>query len=215
MATKKIEVDLDGAKKVVEVPEPLKRKCKITQVLPVGVLQLLASAPHNETVRNVLLAHLKQSVPEELKTYTDIQDWIEFNIDPPNVLIAKIKTAPGRADELVQVLVVADEREHGSCCYHRDLTGRGTVGISREDILEAAAESDEWEEFVNNIRGRWNDSDVRDRINLEPLASSTSYDSHESDESDGIEVIIQEEGENALKQMLQTLDPEGYARLFE
>ena len=210
---KKPVAEPDGSVKTVEVPEPIKRKCELKQVLPAGVIQLLASAPHNETVRNVLLAHLKVPVPEELKSYKDIQDWIEFNIEPPSAPLVKGSPPPGRTADLVEVLVDAIEIELGSCNYSRDVSGRGNVGVSREDILDAAINADDEDEFFRLVREGMDDA-VRDRIEMEP-DDEFRYRDYEVSDSADFSVEIRQTGQEALKLALRDIDPEAYERLFE
>lgn len=191
----------------------MKRKCELKQVLPVGVIALLASAPHNETVRNVLLAHLKVPVPEELKSYKDIQDWIEFNIEPPKVPLPTLRF-PTRRGEEVQVMIIATDREHGSCSYHEDVSGRGNMPISREDILDAAGASEDSQEFFNRVQQQMLDDGVRNNVEMEAVDGSQTYTDHSCDDSDGIEVEIQPEGKTVLKDILRQLDPDRYDELF-
>jgi hypothetical protein len=213
MATKKAAVKTDDPPKELEGPEPLKRKCEIAQMLPVGVLQLLASAPHNETVRHVLLAHLKRSVPEELKTYKDIQDWIEFNFDPPSVPIGKQKAVPGQ--NVIEVLVVAHVEETGSCSYHERQQGRGNMRIRLELLTDIASEADDVDEFWEEIRTEFYDQGVRDYISLETVEGSQNHSDYEpSGDDDSPEIEITRDGYEAIKQALRTFNPAEYDRLF-
>jgi hypothetical protein len=215
-AKKKVAIAMDGAIKVVEVPEPLKRKCELKDVLPQGVIQLLASAPHNETVRNVLLAHLKVPVPEELKSYKDIQDWIEFNIEPPKALAAKGGVPiPASRAEVVAVAIALDDREHGTCSYSRDMWGRGTVNVTQHDIVTAAAESDDSDEFWGRVRDVIYEEGPTDHIEIEPVPNSASLSDCDVHDSDGLTVEIQTAGYQSVKDFLARVNPEAYERLFE
>jgi hypothetical protein len=186
-------------------PEPLKRKCEIAQVLPASVIQLVVAAPHNETVRSVLLAHLKQSVPEELKTFNDIKDWIEFNIEVP-----KAPTPP--KNEAIQVLISASELERGTCRYERTLKGEGMQGIRRLLILEIAEESDGAEDFFERTREAFRDYGLE--ISMDEDGDGTDYSSYEHDGGDGADIEIKPEGVQALKDALAAIDPEEYERIF-
>lgn len=214
MPKKEVKIEMDGATVTVEVPEPLKRKCKIEDVLPASVLQLVKSAPQNETIRNVLLAHLKIPVPPELKTFNDIKDWVEFNIDPPkSAWDQECERIEANNRNRIMVHIQANDREHGSCNYSEDLRGDGSVPLEPDEILEAAEEASNLDEFWRNIRNAIMENDPRDHVFMDPVEGSQNYTDHESSDHDGIEVVIQPEGYRVLRQALRNISPDNASRL--
>lgn len=213
---KKVDISMDGATKSVEVAEPPKKKCELRDVLPPKVIPLVKAAPNNETIRNLLLAHLKVPVPASEDTFEKVQHWIEFNIEPPKLNEVKLwPSRPARPEDNVQVLVSATDRERGTCSYAIDVAGRGNIPIRRAHLIDAAANADDEDEFLVNVREIMDENGPQNYISMVEDDETLSVDSKDCHESDGIELEIQPDGIAALKNALRTADPEQYERLFE
>jgi len=229
MATKKVEVELDGAKKTVEVKSPPKKKCNITDFLPRSVIDLVKSAPNNETIRNLLLAHLKVPVPREEDTFEKVKNWIEYNCEippkPKSSWELEMERQQAEQERLnaaaaerrrtqVMVEVVASEREHGRCSYHNTREGRGQMGVCREALIEAASEASDSDEFFDLIASKIDEDSPSDYLTMRDVEGTAEYDDHEFDETTDSEITIQDAGKTALKDALRTADPALFAELF-
>lgn len=213
---------MDGAKATVEVKAPPKKLCSIKDVLPPSVIPLVAAAPNNDTIRNLLLAHLKVPVPKEEDTYEKVVKWIEFNVakPPPPKSDVEIMLERQQRDEerrnanRVMIHVRASEREHGRCNYHHDRAGRGDMPIDRNRIVDAAAEADNADDFFDRIREYLDEANPGNYINMEETGEGDAYDDHESDDTTDQEITIQDAGKQVLKDTLRAADPELYRSLF-
>ncbi len=211
------------ATKPVEVKEPLKKKCNVREVLPASVIPLVQAAPNNETIRNLLLAHLKVPVPVEEDTYAKIVKWIEFNVSPsprPKNAIDEMMERQRideerRAATRVMVFVSASEREHGRCDYHRDIKGRGDMPIDRAQIVRDASEAENANDFFERIECTLGEAGPENYFNMEPTDRGNDlYDEHEVDDTTDSAISIQESGKQALRDALRSADPELYQSLF-
>jgi hypothetical protein len=184
------------------------------------VATLLMTAPQNDTIRAVVLAHLKQPIPIELRTYQEIRDWIENTIEPkgtkkPKVVGANVEVGPTAANAANRVLVRirGTQRAFGTCTYHEDLEGNGDYRISREDLRSLATDAEDADDFWANLRDSMNDWD--EHIDATTVENSIAYDNHEHDRTEDSDVEIANDGERAVMDALREIDPEEYSRLFE
>lgn len=186
------------------------KKCLIEQMLPVSVIELIRTAPHNDTVRSVLLAHLKQPVPETCKTFETIKDWIESTFEPPVVSRPAVKKST-----MVDIHCQVQEDELGTCTYRVTKCGEGTIPISEARLLEIATESDDDNEFENAVREELM-NDWSSYIDTEAERDSDyHYSDREMNDSDNFEFDFTNDGLSALRDRLASLNPEEYERLYE
>lgn len=161
-------------------PEPKPKTCEIGQVLPISVIQLLAGAPHNDTVRAVILAHLKQPIPAEHKTFEAVKEWIEttivFNKPKPRSAVP--------ADTRVNIPITGSAREHGRCAYHRDVAGRGIYAMGLRRFLDALNDSEDMETLMDTLNERIGE-DWEDFVGMNQQGED-EHDDHEQDDEDGL-----------------------------
>lgn len=219
------DLPFDGKKESTTVdpqPEPPKKKCNVRDVLPASVIPLVQAAPNNETIRNLLLAHVMVPVPVEEDTYDKIVKWIEFNVSPPPPRKSDVESAlerqqieeQRRAATQVRVSVRASEREHGRCDYHRDIKGEGEMPLDPAIMVREAAESENADDFFERIQSRLFEIGAGNYLNMETTDDGDDYDNYESEEATDEEVVIQAPGKQALREALRSADPELYRSLF-
>ncbi len=222
MATKKVEVAMDGAKATVEVKSPPKKKCSIKDVLPASVIPLVQAAPNNDTIRALLLAHLKVMVPKEEDTFEKVQNWIEFNVEksakPKSAIDTmfdrQIREAEEREARMVQVHVTASEREHGRCEYHHNLRGTGEMPIDRAVIEQAADRSTNPDDFFERVETVLSDTGPGNYLTMNVDREGANYDDHETEDTTEVEATISDAGRRTIKEVLRSANPELYERLF-
>lgn len=227
--TKKIEVAMDGAKATVEVKAPPKKLCSLKDVLPESVIPLVKAAPNNETIRNLLLAHVKVSVPKEEDTFEKVKHWIEFNVNPPPRPKTALELAleqqerdmqrdaereAERRRTQVMLQVSASEREHGRCSYHQDVKGEGQMPIDRARILRIAAGADNEDDFFDSIEQHLDEEGPGNHVSMSAVEESISHDDYETDESTDSNVTLSNAAKTALKEALRTANPELYDSIF-
>lgn len=159
--------------KTEAVAAPVK-KCRITDVLPESVRQLLATAPQNETIRAVILAHLKVPIPPDKLTYEDIKSWIEETIDPAT-LFAKKPGQGGSSRPRVDIPIRGSATEHGTCQYHVVVRGEGTFPIDNDRFMEIVEDADDFDHLMELIETEIRESAWPDGVNLD------NYDDHDHD----------------------------------
>ena len=64
---------------------PEGKTCLIKNVLPMMVIRMLEMQPENPTFRALALSHLAIPIPNNKKTWAEVKDWIETNIDQDKV----------------------------------------------------------------------------------------------------------------------------------
>lgn len=187
------------------------KKCEITQVLPASVLQLVKAAPTNETVRSVLLAHLRVEVPTEHKTYESIKEWIENNVCLPKSPTPS--TAAPRARPQTALEVTVTDTEFGNCRYCLNRSGRGDIPMDNALLLEAAQECDSMTEFIRRIEDELYEN-YSDNIYMEQDGNE-STEGHSVTDSDNKEVNLTDSGKEVLKNLVRSLDTDTYQRLLD
>lgn len=228
---KKVEIEMDGVKKTVEVKTPKKKLCSINDVLPASVIALVKANPNNDTIRNLLLAHTKVTVPASEDDFDKIKKWIEWNVERPpkpkstwELEMERQQAEIARQEEertrqranQVAIAVTATDREHGRCSYHNDRRGEGEMRLTREELATIAANSQDPEQFFQHIEDALEENDPGDYLTMRDLGE-VDYDEHESDDErdyESVTVTLQDAGKAALKEALRTLSPETFRRLF-
>lgn len=225
---KTVEIEMDGVNKTVEVKTPRKKKCNITDVLPATIIALVKANPRNDTMRNMMLAHLKVSVPVEADTFEAVQEWIEYNIDKPprpksswelkmerqqaEIARHQEEEARRRANQ-VMLQVTASEREHGRCSYHQDQGGSGEMPIDRAMIVRLASEADSGSDFFDRVEEILDETGPGNYLSMN-VEGTPDYDDFEPDETTDSSVTLQDAGKTALKEALRNADPELFSSLF-
>jgi hypothetical protein len=144
-----------------------KTKCKIAQVLPAGTLALIEQQPENEVNRALVLQKMKIPIPDELKTYSEIKDWIEATFDPGPDIDPDATAFP-------DITVTQELDESGTCNFERHLTLNYPYGVGNRDMerwLQQTLEDNPDAKYPDIIR------DVKENI----LSSYTSDDFQSSD----------------------------------
>lgn len=165
------------------------RKCEAGSVLPAHVLDMLRLAPDNPQFRTMVNAIVLQPVPDEAKTYEQIIDWVEFNIDPATIkhraaASATPTAAPLRAAQpSMEVPVTYSYMEYGRCNYKVSRSGQDRYMLELADIRAAAENADGWQEFVDDCIARVREDAEEDPPDTDARDDYEHYD-YESSESD-------------------------------
>ena len=210
------------ASTTVDTPQPPKKTCQIKDVLPAGVIPLIAANPRNDTIRNLMLAHLKQPVPVECDTFDKVKEWIEHNVafeKPEDPLERQYRLAQEaeerRIRNSIQVAVYISGSETGRCNYNRDVAGQGNVPLLREKIIEIAAEAGEPVDFFRGILELIEEIGPTNYVSYDIVEDTEHFSEYDIDyDGFGLEAEISEAGKEALKAALRAADQELYRSLF-
>jgi hypothetical protein len=199
--------------------------CTINRVLPSGVIALIRQHPENEVFRTIVLTHTKIPIPDECKTYEQIKDWIESNIDPTAQRAQTGALINLEEDELVMeplevhqvgIEVSASQRVSGSARFRGREIGRGVLNVSLDEIIAQAENAHNWEgllELVEEIIE--DDNNIRDTLELELDEANAEYDRHESEDTEDYdwEVINRQDNIRRLREAILRHAPEVAAQL--
>lgn len=189
-----VSIEMDGATKEVEVKKPKKKAvevevvkkpqtCKIEQALPVSVIQLVVAAPHNDTVRAVILAHLKIPVPDECKTYPDIKEWIETTIVRETPKKKGAPPTPPVDEGFAEIPISGSDVEHGRCSYSIHRSGRGPYKLSVVRFRRLVEEAEDMDDLITSLSERIND-DWDQHITLSQNDGGYDHNDYEADDDD-------------------------------
>lgn len=187
------------------------KKCRITDVLPESVRQLLATAPQNETIRAVILAHLKTPIPPDKLTYEGIKSWIEETIDPAT-LFAKKPGQGGGSRPTVGIPIRGSAVEHGTCRYHVVVRGDGTFPIDNERFMEIVEDSDDFDHLMELIETEIAESSWTSEVPLESY-DDYDHDGYAMDETTDEEFELKSTARDVVAQHLISLNRDEAERL--
>jgi hypothetical protein len=184
------------------------KKCHIAQVLSPKDINLLKTAPENDTVRTVIHAKLKQAIPDDKKTYEDIEGWIETTFEAP-----KLPEAP-KAAEKIEIGITAWDTENGRCLYSIRREGRGLVPILVTRLLELAEEADHMDELMANLEEEIGEM-YYNYVSLECDYDEAEHTEHESNDNDDStwDYISITARNDAIRNALARVAPEELRRL--
>ena len=164
------------------------KTCLIEDVLSPSVIAMAKQAPTNEVVRSHVLASIKKPLPDTVKTFDEIKDWIEFNIVKPN-RPSLFGDPPGR----VTATVRRTHTEVGNCRYYdRRSSGECEYTLNDSDIEAAAAEAEDLESFFQEVLSLIRATAAEDP----PETDSTGnidYSDHESTEDTEVAYTVYHE----------------------
>lgn len=208
----------------VPTPEPstvvdTPKGCKIEDVLPLSVIELLKTAPHNDTVRAVILAHLKQPIPVDKLTYESIREWIEATIPAPvRHRWNPVPAAPGQPETpgnmILRFDIKGDDEERGRASYTVVRRGRGYRDLNTVDFMRMVSDSDNITELMNQL-DEWISDD------WESYVEFTDYGEYQYDDHEGNDWVDAEwdyaitDVREFVKSQVLRLSPEEYRRLMD
>lgn len=169
---------------VVKPPEEKKKQtCRIGQVLPASVIELLKAAPQNDTIRAVILAHLRVPIPDDALTFEQIRTWIEHTIKSPQFLteqgipvgIPGVDSVPPAP--MVMIPIKGTEDEMGSCRYCVTTRGQGNYQIGLDAFRQMVEESDDLDELQERVSDEVGE-DWYEYISLE-IPSNATFETYD------------------------------------
>lgn len=107
-------------------PKPVK-KCDIKDMLPASVAQMIKEFPTNETVRSVVLMHLKHPIPKEHQAFEQIREWIETTF-------TKEKAPP--VENFVDIVINGSEVVSGRCRFSGRRSGDAVVRFTEAELRD-------------------------------------------------------------------------------
>lgn len=198
------EERLDRLKAEAAAESPPPRKCVIEQMLPASVIELVKAAPTNDTVRSVLLAHLKQPIPDGARDYAAIKAWIETNLEPP----AKPATPPRpQPRAVINIPISGSETEIGTCRYTAHLSGSGDFPLREDALLEMAEDAGDFSDLVDRVRDHISDEGVTGYLAMEPDDDSYEYENHEAQDARDFDWEYAARLEPIIRQAMERLNP--------
>lgn len=187
------------------------KKCNITEVLPASVIQLIRVAPVSTTTRALVMAQIKQPIPDGIQSYEAIKDWIEHHIAAPVKLKPGMPKAPP-ANNRINVPIIGRQDSRGTCNYVEHQKGDGNYELMKEELVDMASDSEDSDQFLDRVR----ESMAEDWDDCIPpvVQQGREYENHEQDHIENSEVEIKSEGYEVIKAALREHIPEEYDRLF-
>ncbi len=197
-----------------QAPEETRVKlCAVECALSQETITLLSSAPELPYNRALAQAQLRQKLPDELKDWPAIKDWIEHNIDlqrPVAVPTLQSSPIPVTDPGALTVSVTLRDTEHGTARYSVARRGSGEVEIHAEDIrnmLRASVDHGEnmdgLMEAIDNFCWEQVQEDMPD---MEWAASPTYY-REDPPETDNLSTRLDEPTRMLVLRWLQQHEP--------
>lgn len=193
-------------------PEPLPdgKKCLIANMVPAHTLKLLKKAPQNEAIRALVMARIKRAIPDEVKKFDDIVEWIEGNIDQAALSLEPIKKSGPAPDFYCDVRY--SYREYGRCNYSQRMRNRVDYSMSSNMILEAIGGAANFEGAVRAVS-----SNLQSQCNEDPPEDCESYNqdhfNYETEGEEQHEANPQNVGPRLAEYLYEHMNGE-YQRLF-
>ncbi len=152
-------LDQEEAARIAALPY---RKCEIGQALPATLIAGMKLAPANPTYRGLILRETGVMPPDTLKTFEELKDWIEWNVEP-----GKFKAEPPSPPPTWQAPVAVarpglrfeleySETEIGSCRYTVRRSGLGDYMFDRDDVLRVVEDSSDLDEVMTGLNDEMN-----------------------------------------------------------
>lgn len=202
-----------------EEPLPEGKKCHIRTVLGAAMVESLRVAPEHAGLRAQVLAKIKVPLPDEAKTFEQIKDWIETNIDPNAIPKPPAPPTPARP---VSNLIIVDVDCHasGTCRFDGRMSGQGQYALDEESVLEIAHDCVDEEEGFNRVISRvinWLREEVLENMpdmHINNETDNLRLDRAEMTEEDDVTSEFDRDVlRTIVTQMLDRLEPETLARL--
>lgn len=139
------------------------KSCNFSRALP-ELAAMLKTSPLNPTYRAILSARTGRPVPEELKTWEEVEDWASYNYHAPSSLMTleQLEATPppppnGRPP--VFFAMVASAVEFGTCNYNVGVFNNETFQISADRMMELVENSDDIEGLLDSVLQEYGESD--------------------------------------------------------
>ena len=163
-----------------KLAEPNK-KSEITQVLPSSLIEALQSAPLNEVIRTQVHARTLVPIPEDRKTFEEIKQWIEINVEPSKV---PLKSKPQRHDVAIEVGMYYSEMERGQVDYswRRDATTSAQITVA--EMQEFVTASSNLGNVLSYVRDSATDDVHEMELETERDEDGPNYDEYEASDYD-------------------------------
>lgn len=207
-------------------PLPDGKKSLITDFFKPALLDLIQASPDNPIMRAQIMQRIKVGIPNEIKGYEGVKDWIEANVEclvrrkdaklspelveePP---LMQHVAHPRRVDPNAPtfVLTVKEvEVRRGTCRYSCIARARVEVSMTMENIRDLRAD-DTFEGLLDELMRC---DEVSDSVsNSDFDESDYEYENYEGDDPDDSErtVINYDSTLDQLKAFIEQNDPELY-----
>jgi hypothetical protein len=197
--------------------EPPQRKMQLEVCINATLVQLMKVAPQNEIVRGHLMAIFGRLPPEELITFDQLKDWVEFGFHPPrfsgaqarvygrdgNVVRGPAATAAERAQaanpNIFAIPVTVTDVDVGTCTYRVNRRGVYSHHFSRNEVSSIVTNHDTLEAMMNYVNDIVDDNALGN-VEMQQVGEHT-YGNHDSENNEDPTVQINQE---ELKRQLTT-----------
>lgn len=166
------------------------KKCDLDKVVQKELIALLKQAPLNPHVRTLIHAQILKPIPEEAKTFEEIKNWIELNIEPRAAQTLAEVLAQGRVDPPqgpeFHERITYSEQQWGNCHWSAEMSGTNTYSLSRQSLRDAAIEADgDWNGFCEQVEEELREQCNENNPDLDPVDGydHSDYDTNGSDDS--------------------------------
>lgn len=178
----------------------------------------LADYPQNAVFRSLVLARLKKPIPDEVKTYEEIEKWAKENINPKDV----VRHKPGEAAFVMRC--GASDIAQGTCRFSVPRHAEKEYTFYATEVLEIARDSVNFDELVENVRELGFSKVQNDRPNFEEPGPDdedmqfTRFEVNDTEESNEhvnyhttwkeVEIWLQANHPDLLKSLMDAREPE-------
>lgn len=165
-------VDQKEAERIKALPA---KRCELAKVLAPTLIESLKLAPENPVYRSMVMARLKVMPPHSVKTFEELQRWIEYENDPPitplggeldnsrypGVTVAaarnlqralpegRVATEPGR--NVFSIEVECEDEESGSVRYTVNRSGIFIGQVNSTRIMELVRQGYTFDRMVSRL----------------------------------------------------------------
>jgi len=207
-------------------PLPEGKKSKIAKVFSRQLMEMLKLAPENATIRSQAHARILVPLPDNIKTFEQIVEWVETNIDQNGLTAVynspvEQEAAPSPWMQPITEQPVLNnhptfdvgyrisEREFGT--YDVTRRGNGIEEMDPQTMLDIVEDAENLENALSRIISLAREWVIENPPETEPDENTRSF---EAEDQDNVEVTIRAESlREPLIEWLRANAPEELARL--
>lgn len=179
------------------------RKCAIEKAVGGTLLNSLKLAPSNPVYRGLLLNKVGKLPPDDIQTYEQLKDWVEFNCgyDTPKAVVMPTPITPAG----FTVNIDYSQFETGRCDYSVEASGRGQITISNEDLMNAVRGATDLDDVIASIQECVSDVVWDNQPDMEVDVDTYTYSRHECSDTEDQEWVYADTSATRRQRLVEHL----------